>query len=127
MAYDPFTNAKPDGSVDTGPQVVDYTRKNLMAMRDAVVIGAMSGWSCTPAGADLSKPSSIVWQRIGSTEKIRATLTWGTTGGATDNVTRALWEYSTDGTNYTVFLPYKYEDVSYDADANVSLVTWANT
>ncbi len=122
MAYDPFTNAKPDGSVDTGPQVVDYARKNLMALRDAVVMGAMSGWNYSYTGT-ADKPTTVKWTRA-ATEIIRATLTYD----ANDNVTKADWEYSSNnGGAYTALLPYRYEHIAYDANYNVTSTTWDNT
>ena len=44
MAYTPFVDSKPVAT-DTGTVFADTARENLMAMRDAVVMGMMKGWA----------------------------------------------------------------------------------
>jgi len=115
MAYTPFVDNKPVGT-DTGLQAVDYMRENLMAMRDAVVMGAMKDWNYAPSGADLSEPDSVLYSK--GTERLRGTLTW--TSG---NVTTVVWAYSSNsGTSYDTI---GTESIGYDGNGNVTGITWS--
>lgn len=95
MVYTKFT---PDTPVitDTGAEVIDDTRFNLMALRDAIVAGALVDWDMTATGgpADGSEPTQIMYDT--GTEWIRATITWGTTGGEDGNPKTVVYAYSTD-------------------------------
>lgn len=118
MAYSDFTDGKPVGT-DTGLDAIDTIRENLMALRDAVVAGAMAGWDYSSSGG--GEPATVTYSK--GTERIRGSLTWGTSGGADGNVTQAVWEYSSDsGGSYDAI---GTESVSYDASANVTAVTWS--
>jgi len=115
MTYTAFADDKP--TVDTnGLQVVDDTRNNLMAMRDAVVMGAMSGWAYAPSGGTAEEPATLTYSK--GTERLRATLTWS--GG---NVTQAVWAYS-DNSGST-FDTIGTESITYDSGSNVTAVSWS--
>lgn len=91
----PYKHYQPDKPVmtDTGQQVIDTTRENLMAMRDAVVMGTMTGWDGAPAGADPDYPDTLTYSK--GTERLRLTLTWGS--GATEGyITAIVYDYSPD-------------------------------
>jgi len=120
MAYTQFADNKPVAT-DTGPDVVDDMRNNLMAIRDMVVMGAMPGWTMTPSGGTASQPTTITWSK--GTERIKAVLTWGTTGGADGNVTVAVYSYSSDsgGTYDTIGT----ETMTYDVDGNITKIEWS--
>lgn len=120
MAYTQFADNKPVDT-DTGPDVVDDIRNNLMAMRDMVVMGAMPSWNMTPSGGTAAQPATITWDK--STERIKATLTWGTTGGADGNVTIAVYSYSSDsGSTYDTI---GTETLTYDSDGNITKIEWS--
>lgn len=125
MPYNGFTDGKPVGT-DQGPAALDYIRNNAMALRDALVLGAMSGWKCTPSDST-GQPASILYEKLSSTEKLRATITWGSSAGADGNPTRIYFQYTSDGTTYMDLAPYKYKDFTYAADGTVTLATWSNT
>lgn len=115
MTYTAFADNKP--TVDTnGLQVVDDTRNNLMAMRDAVVMGAMAGWNYTPSGGTAEEPATLTYSK--GVERLRATLTWS--GG---NVTQALWSHSSD--SGSTFDTIGTETITYDAGGNVIAVSWS--
>lgn len=120
MAYNAFTDGKPVGT-DTGLEAIDYMRENLMALRDAVVAGAMAGWDYAPSGGTADEPATVTYSK--STERIRGSITWGSSGGADGNPTEIVWEYSSDsGSTWDAI---GTESITYDASANVTAVTWS--
>lgn len=120
MAYNDFQDAKPVAS-DNGLVVIDDIRENLMAMRDAVVMGAMSGWAYSTSGGTNEEPAQVLYTK--STEILRGTLTWGSSGGADGNVTQAVWAYSANsGSTYDTI---GTESISYNTDGTVSSTSWA--
>lgn len=122
MAYTSFDDTKPVSS-DNGLVTVDAIRNNLLAMRDAVVMGAFNDWNYAPTvgTGTASQPQYAVYSK--GTERLRATLTWGTTGGADGNVTQMVWAYSSDsGSTYDTI---GTQAITYDTDANVTGITWS--
>lgn len=122
MAYVPFVDDKPVSS-DNGNDTIDDARENLMALRDAVIIGALAGWnySKTDGTGSAEQPQYIIYKN--GTNWIRATLTWGSSGGSDGNVTVALWEYSSNsGTGYDTI---GTETIAYDTASNVTSTTWS--
>jgi len=115
MTYTAFADDKPVAS-DSGLTVVDDTRNNLMAMRDAVVMGAMSGWNYAPSGGTAEEPATLTYSK--GTERLRATLTWS--GG---NVTQAVWAYSSN--SGSTFDTIGTESITYDSGSNVTAVSWS--
>lgn len=91
-----YTQFIPDKPViaDNGDIVINNTRENLMATRDAVVAGVMPGWDFTRivGGGSDEEPDSITYKN--GVEWIRLTITWGTTGGDDGNPTVIVYEYS---------------------------------
>ncbi|MEM1189950.1 MAG: hypothetical protein AAGI72_15565 [Pseudomonadota bacterium] len=115
MPYDAFVDAAPVAS-DTGNDFADTTRENLMALRDAVVMGLMKGWTYAPVGGTAAQPAQFLYSK--GLERIRGTVTWGTSGGADGNVTQIVWAYSADsGSSYDTITT---ESVTYDADGFVT-------
>jgi hypothetical protein len=54
---------------------------------------------------------------------VRATLTWGTVGGAAGNVSAAVYEYSANsGSSYDAI---GTKTITYDSNANVTATTWS--
>lgn len=93
MPYTDFDDSKPVAT-DNGVATVDAIRNNLLAMRDSVIMGFMPGWSATPSGGTNEQPAQWLYSK--GTERLRASITWGTTGGADGNPTQVVWEYSSD-------------------------------
>lgn len=98
------------------------TYKNSDVSGTAIVMdGHYYAWGLTPSGGTAEKPAVVVYAK--GVERVRATLTWGTTGGATDNVTVATYEYSSDsGGAYSAI---GTKTMTYDANGNVTLTAWS--
>ena len=120
MVYTKFVPDKPD-IADTGAEVVDDTRQNLMALRDAIVGGALVDWDMAATGGTAAEPAEILYSK--GTERIRLTITWGTTGGEDGNPTDVLYEYSSNSGG-------AYDSIgtwsgTYDANGNLTAESWA--
>ena len=120
MAYTQFDPAKPDASTQNITQFATSVRTNLAAIRDIATLGAAPGWNYSWSGGTAAKPSVMLWSK--GTERLRATCTWGTTGGATDNLTVAVFAYSADGTTYDTI---GTQTIAFDASGNVTSTTWS--
>jgi hypothetical protein len=89
------------------------------------------GWSLQyqqPLGTypptDADQPAAAVWSR--GVERYRARFTWGTTGGATNNVESALLEYSNDsGSNYSGITTNYQVTITYDASGVAIAAAWS--
>lgn len=125
MVYTKFT---PDTPVitDTGAEVIDDTRNNLMALRDAIVAGAMVNWNMAATGgpADGSEPTQLLYSNNSNTEAIKLTITWGTTGGEDGNPVTIVYAYSDDD--------FTADDNTigtwtgtYNSDGNLTAETWS--
>ena len=120
MAYVQFDQTKPDGTAN-GSVTLQHIRENLAAMRDIVTLGAAPGWNYSWSGGTADKPTVMLWSR--GTERLRSTNTWGTTGGAADNITQAVFAYSSNsGGAYDTI---GTQSISYDASGNVTSTTWS--
>jgi hypothetical protein len=95
MAYVPFEADKPV-IADDGDVVINNTRENLMALRDAVVAGALKGWDMAATGGTADEPTQILYSKNNNTEAIKLTITWGTTGGEDGNPKTVVFAYSND-------------------------------
>ncbi len=121
MAYDNFTDNKPNAGTDTVPAAVDYMRANSMALRDSFVSGmGLPGWSYSHAGGTSDQPTTLLWSK--GAERLRVQLTWGSSGGADGNVTLAALEYSAD--SGSTFQPVGAKTISYSSDGTVSTASW---
>jgi len=91
MAYVPFVEDTPV-IADDGDVVIDNTRENLMALRDAVVAGALVGWDMSKTGG--AEPSEILYSK--GDERLRLAITW-----ASGNPTVIVYSYDGDaGASY---------------------------
>ena len=122
MAYKSFSDNTPTVG-GNGLKVVSDIRENLMAMRDAVVMGAMPGWdySRTPGRVDAENADEMFYKK--GSNWIRATLTWGYSGGAEGNLVSAVWESSADaGENYETI---GTETFTYDVSGDLDTSSWS--
>lgn len=117
MAYTVFDPTVPDGSTQTGTQVLQAVRDNAAALRDACLMGGgFFGWNMAAAGGTASEPATLTYSS--GTERVRATLTWS--GG---NVTSAVYAYSSNsGTSYDTI---GTKTITYDGSGNVTNTSWA--
>jgi len=123
MAYVSFDSTVPNAATQDGTDVCDAIRDNQEALRDAVVLGAMEDWDLTvTAGTgSASEPQYLTYDK--GAERLRATLTWGTTGGEDGNVTQSVYAYSSNsGSSYDTIGTLA---VSYDSNGNVTATTWS--
>ena len=120
MAYVPFDSSKPT-TAQTRQAAIDSIRANEMAGRDANIIGVFKGFNYSVSGGTAAQPA-ITYRKNGA-EWLRATLTWGTTGGENGNVTVAVYAYSANsgGAWDTIGTC----TIAYDADGNVTTTTWS--
>jgi hypothetical protein len=121
MTYTAFDPAKPTTASGTRQANVDGTRTNLMAVRDACIVGDFKGFNYSVSGGTAEQPA-ITYRKNG-TEWLRATLTWGTSGGENGNVTVAVYAYSSDsGSNWSTIGTLT---IAYDSNGNVTSTTWS--
>lgn len=122
MAYTAFDSTKPDATEQTLTQMGQSERDNFLAIRDAVIMGGgFYGWNMAAAGGTASQPATLTYSK--STERVRATLTWGTSGGEAGSVTQAVYAYSSNsGTDYDTI---GTKTITYDGNGNVTATTWS--
>ena len=120
MTYTVFDPASPNTS-ETRQVIVDDTRYNLLAVRDAVIMGNLAGFNYAWSGGTSSQPAVIT--RTKGTEIIRATITWGSSGGANGNPTVIVYDYSSNsGTTYSTVGTCTY---TWDASGFLTSTTWS--
>ena len=122
MVYTKFTPDKPV-IADTGAEVIDYTRDNLMALRDAIVAGALVNWDMAASGGTAAEPAQLLYSNNSNTEAIKLLITWGTTGGEDGNPTSIVYRYSSDDFS-TVDDIIGTWGGTYDANGNLTAETW---
>jgi hypothetical protein len=122
MAYTLFDPTTPDATTQTLTQMGQSERNNLKAVRDACIMGGgFYGFNLAVSGGTADQPALLTYTK--GTEKIKAALTWGTTGGEAGSVTVADYSYSSDSGNTWVTIGTK--TITYDANANVTATTWS--
>ena len=99
MVYVPFVSDTPVIAAN-GDVVINNTRENLMAVRDAGVIGALVGWDMSQVvgGGDTDEPDEIWYSNNVNTEALRLDITWGTAGGDDGQPTVIVYYYTADDT-----------------------------
>jgi hypothetical protein len=120
MAYTLFAVDKPD-ITDTGAEVIDNTRENLMALRDAVVAGALMGWDMAASGGTAAEPTQILYTHNVSGELLRLTVTWGTSSGEDGNPKVVVYAYDGGGGYDTIGT----WTASYDSNGNLTAEVWS--
>lgn len=121
MAYTLFNGALPNGASQTGAQFGQSARDNLNALRDAAILGGgFPGFNLAASGGTAAQPTQLLYSK--GTERVRATLTWGTTGGEAGNVTVAVYAYAPDAATYSTI---GTKTVTYDGSGNVTATTWS--
>jgi hypothetical protein len=119
VAYVSFQDSKPVAS-DAGVDVVDDMRTNMMALRDAVVAGVMEGWNYAPSGGTAEQPATFNYTK--GSERVRGSVTWGTTGGEAGNPTAIVWQYTANLSTYDTI---GTQTIAYDSSGNVTSITWS--
>jgi len=122
MAYTLHNNTTPNPTSQNGTQAFDSTRNNINALRDAAILGGgFIGFNLTVSGGTAEQPTTFVYNK--GVERVRAVVTWGTTGGEDGNVTVAVYSYSSNsGGSYDSM---GTKTITYDGSANVTATTWS--
>lgn len=118
--YAQYNDAKPDYT-DNGTVFASDTKSNLLALRDAIVAGALHGWSVTAGGSDLSQPDTLTYAK--GVERIRASITWISSGPADGSPDEILYEYSDNSGVDWVTIGTK--TFSYDAGGDFTGAAWS--
>jgi hypothetical protein len=128
MAYTVYDSTKP-ASTQTGTQFADSALANGRALRDAIISGQMEGFILeSVSGGTAAEPTSMVWYSATATDRIRATITWGTTGGSDGQITGITWAYAASGTDYSTSPggTFATQTFSYDSSGNLTATTGAS-
>lgn len=121
MAYTSFNDTLPNAATQNGTQFAQSIRDNLRSMRDAIVFSTFPGWNFSKSGGTAEMPAIILYSK--STDRLRVSLTWGTSGGATDNVTVAVYAFSSNsGTTYDTI---GTKTITWDAAGLITATTWS--
>lgn len=116
MAYGSFDPTKP-ASGDTGTSVPGEACTNDKALRDAILMGQVQGFTLSVSGGTAQQPAQIFWKN--GSIWLRASLTWGTSGGQNYNLTAIAWDLSVNGgTSYDSV--GTGETLSYDSSGNLT-------
>jgi hypothetical protein len=121
VAYSQFDPTKPDPATQAGTALANSIRTNEMALRDMCIMGTFPGFNLSVSGGTAEKPAIIYMKK--SAEWIRMTITWGTTGGETDNPTVIVYAYSSNSGG--AWDTIGTLTTTYDANGNVTATTWS--
>ena len=102
--------------IDTVSKICGDTKAVVAVKR--VLDGGLE-WEMTPGGADLSKPSTILYYNSNSIEYVYCVLTW-----TSDNVTEVVYKYGTSS-NINTYTTIFIETIAYDINNNVTSITWS--
>lgn len=101
--------------------LINVYRNSDVSGTAIVMDGHYRAWALTPSGGTAEQPDVVTYAK--GVERVRGTLTWGTTGGADGNVETAAYEYSNNsGSTYSTI---GTKNLTYDAAGNVTLTTWS--
>lgn len=133
MNYTAFQSSQPTTAGSPTPtrqETIDAIRNNLMALRDALVAcGSVQGFDYSQSGGTAEEPGAMLFTR--GSEIVKITLTWGTTGGEDGNVTKAVYEYSSNGgSSYDPMVDAAGEyvlSITYDSNGNCTATAWGAT
>jgi hypothetical protein len=122
MPYTAFDATKPDATTQNGTQFAQSARDNLKAIRDAALMGGgFFGWPLAISGGTAEQPTTFIYSS--GTERVRAVITWGTTGGATGNPQTVVYSYSSNSGGAYDTIGTK--TITYDASGNVTATSWS--
>lgn len=113
--------AQPDATTQTLTQMGQSMRDMQTYLRAAIVTGTLIGYNGTLSGGSASQPGQCVYAK--GVEQVKEVYTWGTVGGALDNVQSLAVAYSSDsGATWATVGTLTY---TYDASGNVTSWAWS--
>ena len=121
MAYKHYDSTKPDAATQNGTDFGSSTRDNMKSLRDMVVAGFAAGWDFSKSGGSGSQPTTVTYAK--GVERLKVDLTYGTTGGAEDNVETATYSYSSD--SGSAYSSIGTRTITYDSESNPVAVVWS--
>lgn len=128
MAYTILDNSNPAVS-QAGTAAIPSALANDKALRDAILMGQMAGFAFSVSGGTASEPAIMYWKNATTSVWLRATLTWGTTGGENGQLKTIVWDLSINaGSDYTTAPGGNIgtETLSYDSSGNLTATTIAS-
>lgn len=114
MAYIDFAPLKPDPVTDNGSDAFTHTRENLLWLRDAALSGGLMGWGLAVSGGTPAHPAQWVYTK--GNERVRLTITWGTSGGPKGKPQTILVDYSSD--SGATWIAIGTATIAYDPQGN---------
>jgi hypothetical protein len=129
--YTAFNSTKPDpASTDGGGTTLDHVRRNLLAVRDMVIMyGMVPGWNYSYSGGTAEQPADVLFTKSisGVNHKVKLTHTYNGDGTvqkvacyySADNA--ATWDNLDDDAGNFV------QTFTYDGSANLIASTWGST
>jgi len=120
--YVGFDDDKPINT-DTGNTVLTDIKNNLQGLRDGILYGSMDFWDYSKAdGTGTAEMPQYYFLKKGALW-LRATNTWGASGGEMNNISSQEWDYSEDsGSNYDEIGTIS---TTYNADGYPTATTWS--
>lgn len=121
-SYTAFDNTKP-AATQTGTQFASSANANDIALWYGATSGALPGfaYSITVGTGTAEQPQYYLWTN--GTTIVRATNTWGTSGGANMNLTQQVWQVSQDsGSTYAAVCTQTF---TFDASGNLTATSGA--
>lgn len=120
MAYVAFDSTKPT-TAQTRQAAITSILQNGLALRDMLIMSDAPGFDYSVSGGTAAQPA-IVYRKK-STEWLRGSITWGSSGGSDGNPTVIVYAYSADsGSTWDTIKTVTY---AYDASGNVITSTWS--
>ena len=121
MAYPTLDTAKPDGATQDGAEVLQVIRDHQRVLRDQGVVGAGFAWDYSRTGGTATQPAVEYFKK--GAEWLQLTLTWGSSGGATGQITVTVYKYSANsGGAYDTI---GTETRTHNSDGQCVATTWS--
>jgi len=126
-SYTAVDSTKPAGT-QTGPQFAVSANSNDVALWYGLIAANPDGWVYAPVvgSGTAEQPQYMVWTN--GAFRVRGTLTWGVSAGATGNITQIIWEVSQDSgstpnSTGTWAARGSTQTMTYDANGNLTATT----
>jgi len=122
MAYIPFDATKPT-TAQTRQAAITSILQNFLAARDSLIMGEFPGFNYSVSGGTADQPAIMYW--TDGTECVKASLTWGNSGGTDGNPTVIVYAYAPTGGTGGTFVTIKTVTYAYDDNGNLTNTTWS--
>lgn len=114
-----FDLAVPDGSTGNGASFEQSIKDNQHALWNMIMMGMVKDMVFSASGGTAEQPGVLLFSN--GTNQLRATLTWGTTGGALGNFGTVVFDVSQDnGSSFDTAMSVGF---TYDINGNLTATT----